>query len=259
MNNGLLLEQAGELERKIRNVADWLAQHEIGTFWGELTPEDGFLDATWDVDLAPEIEPFLALAKSAAARVVFIDCTRCDLEELVQQTSTSEAPELEALIARLSAHSGEVAEASIRWVSDRVVHEFTLSASWASDYFTAWERVQAASDDVDEDDLEDDGPDEDQVQSLAESLARNPKFQAARSGSQRMLVARRGLESAVVADKELLGAVVEAAKSIFELELKPDIERAEAEKVADLMAKGMTKAQIIQRLGISANKMKTKY
>lgn len=259
MTNLPTFAEQGELEPTMRRALAWLEQHGLGVFWGELESEQGFLDASWDVKLVPDVEVFLALAKTEEAKVVFVDCTICGTDELLEKAKSGESPDLERLAGILAPHAGELVEASVSWIGGRVLHRFTFGASWADDYFAAWELAESESDEHEDEEDVDDGPDEEEVRRHADVLARDPKFQAARSAAQRSYAARKILDDPVVADKKLLGAVLLEAKNIFEIEIKPDVDRRLADEVQRLKDQGLTKAQIARRLGISANKMKTMF
>lgn len=75
----------------------------------------------------------------------------------------------------------------------------------------------------------------------AVTLASDPRFQAARSRAQLLYAAKRVFDGAVIGNSELLAAVIDEAKRIFEIEIKPTKERQLAEEVATLRKRGLTK------------------
>jgi hypothetical protein len=253
------LAEGGELEPTIRRALAWLERNGCGVFWGRFENEECGLKAQWDVDVASDVEAFLALANGSGIKVLYVDCRLCEIRELLGKAKEGESPDLDRLTKILAPHAGELVEASLSWVGGGVVHQFTVGASWAEDYFEAWELAEPESDEDENDDDGEDGPDEEQVRRDADVLARDPGFQTARSAAQRSYVARRILDGSVVADKEMLAAVLLEAKNIFEVEIKPGAERQLVDEVQRLREQGLTKAQIARRLGISASKMKTMF
>lgn len=251
------LQSRGEVETTVRRALAWLESNAIGVFWGALKNDEAGLKASWDVDLAADVEPFLALAKAAAASVVFVDCILYEAKDLHDEEAATPSPDLERLTRELAPHVGELAEVTFSWVGARVIHQFTIKASWADDYFAAMQLV--GSDEDEDEDPDEDSPDEEEVRRHADALARDPKFQAARSAAQRSYAARKFLDDSVWADLELRLAVLSEAKNIFEVELKPEVDKRTADEVQSLRDQGLTKAQIARRLGISANKMKTMF
>lgn len=252
------LKEGGELEPTIRRALAWLESNGLQVFWGELEHHPGLLKATWDTERVPDFEPFLVLAKTSEARVVYVDCTICVTEGLLDLELAGDSPDFDRLAATLAPRVGELVEATLSWVGGSVVHSMTLSASWADDYFTAWQLAEDESEEA-EDDESDEDLDEEEVRRHAELLARDPKFQAARSSAQREFAARKILDESVRMDRALLEAVLVEAKSIFEVELKPDADRLLADEVQALKDQGLTKGQIARKLGISANRMKTMF
>jgi hypothetical protein len=245
--------KSGEIEPTIQRVLAWLEKSGLQVFWGELEHDPGVLVATWDTELVSDFEPFLVLAKTSEARVIYMDCTQCVTEGLAEAS-----PDLDRLAATLAPHVGELVEATLSWVGGSVVHSMTLSASWADDYFAAWQLAEGESEEA-EDDESDEELNEEDVRRHAEQLARDPKFQAARSSAQRAFAARKILDDSVRVDRALLEAVLDEAKNIFELEIKPDVDRRLADEVQALKEQGLTKSQIARKLGISANRMKTMF
>ena len=243
----------GELEPKIQQIAEWLASNGISAFWGELEQTEGLPTASWDTAHSDSIEPFLAAARQLKAQVVYVDCTRCDLSGFAKK---GVPPDLQRRAASLEDRTGQVVELCLSWLAAGVLHRLVLHASWSDGFFELTEELDQQGDDEDD---EEDGLDEAEVRQLAQLLASNAKFQSARSAAQRTYAARKCLDAAATEDRYILSAVIAEAKNIFEMELRPELDRLQSEQVQVLKEQGLTKAQIARKLGISANRMKTMF
>src|SRR2546422_438314 len=244
------LAGTGELEPRVRQALAWLEKNGMDVFWGRVQGENGFLRAVWDEDIVPDVESFLALAKRNEARIVFVDCTVCRRSDLSDETTSSDSEELQELLSKLAGHDGELAEVTLSWVAERTLFQFAFGASWAQDYVAALEHLDSGEDEDSEEDNEEDDLDDAEVERQAEILASDPMFKSAPSAKKQAYVARKVLDDAVTANRELFEAVVERAKIIFDLEVKPEEERRLIDKVEELRQQGVTRAEIARRLGI---------
>jgi len=226
MSGVVKLAERGELEGVIRDALAWLDQNNLVVFWRSIALGEGFLHADWYIELEPRAEKFLHVAKISGAEVVFIDCTLCHVERFEPARTEDPEDEQGRLLARVSAHDGEVVEVSLSWARDRILFKYTRSASWSDDYFDLCDRTSNGDGDEPDDEEDDDGLDEGEVRRYAEVLAKDSRFQAGRSKAQHLYAARRVLKADVVVQRELLAAVIDEAKSIYDLELKPTQERA---------------------------------
>ena len=248
-------EETG-LESVLRSALAFLGRQNLRVFWGSVSAPDELPHAEWDTALEPDVEKFLECAKGSGAELVFLSYTKCKLEVLGEGGSESQPGESMDRLENIRPHEGKIAEISLAWIRDRTMFEYTRTASWANDYF---EILDLDMEDPDEDALSQDKEpqfSEEEVGLAAMTLASDSRFQAARSRAQHLYAARRVLDHAVVANPEMLAAVIEDAKSIFEIEIKPTKELELAEQVEALRQSGLTKAQIAQKLKISANRMK---
>src|SRR5262245_38431663 len=251
------LSERGELEPAVREATSWLSENGIAVFWGRL--EGGNLPrGQWDSAIAASSAAFLTLAKVMGARLVFVDVTVCEVKKLASRVTDHSIDGVTELLSRLYDHDGQIAELTLSWIGEGIVLEFSNSASWADEYY---QLLEAAEDEDAEESENDDEtvPDEEEVRKHAELLARDPRFQAAKSDAQRRYAAKRTLGPLLEGQMNVLEAVLEEAKSVFDLDVKPELDRKLAEDVERLRAEGLTKGQIARRLGISANRMKSMF
>src|SRR2546422_2897712 len=219
------LAETGELEPQLHQALAWLEKNGMDVFWGQIQGEDGFLRAVWDEDIVPDVETFLALAKRNEARIVFVDCTVCKQADLPGEATNSDSAELQELLSKLAGHAGELVEVTLSWVAERTLFQFTRGASWAQDYFAALEHLDSSEDEDSEEDDEEDDLDDAEVERHAEILARDPLFKSATSAKKQAYLARKVLDGAVTSHPEMFEAVVERAKIIFDLKVKPEDDR----------------------------------
>jgi hypothetical protein len=248
-----------ELEALLRTALAILERQELRVFWGSIAASDELIHAEWDTELEPGVEKFLECAKASGADLVFLTFTKFAKGALGGDGGEFSRGERVHHLEMVHEHEGEIAQISLAWTRDQTVFEYTRSAPWADDYFDLLE--EGAKEAAEEEENEDDEPqiDEKEVARIAATLAMDPRFQVARSGAQHLYAARRALDGAVVSNRTLLDAVIEEAKSIFAIEIKPKRDRELAEQVEELRRRGLTKGQIAQRLNISANRMKTMF
>jgi len=257
---GKVTKTHDSLTMTVDEITTWLERNGLQTFWGAIESsgdETHFLWATWTSEASSDWKAFLTLAKDCNAKVVFIDRTILRLDEFAKDQELPLSSEVQRLVDRLRPHDGQIRYVELQWLWGPVVMRFTKSADWNTDL----EKLERSALIVDggDDEEYDTGESllsDSEVQRYAVGLASDPSFQVAKSTAQRRYVARKILPSEHALPEEDVGRVVDRAKVIYEVEIKPKQQADLAERVEKLREGGSTRAQIARQLGLSSERVK---
>jgi hypothetical protein len=248
----------GDLAATFAEITLWLDQNGIRRFWGAISTVDGDSRlplATWNTEINSDWKDFLSLGKDLGAGIVFIDRTVLRLDEYLDDVDLPGSDEVQSLLRLLRPHDGEIRDLELQWTIGSIVMRFICLAAWNSDL----ERLDRLSSDEDQDEDEETGEsaiDEEEVERHALTLANDPSFQAAKTNAQRRYAAKKLLAERSIGRHEDTLRILDEAKSIFELEIRPKQQVELVRRVEELKESGATRAQIAKQLGLTSERVK---
>ena len=95
---------------------------------------------------------------------------------------------------------------------------------------------------------------EDEIRERAKTLAKSERFQRAKNEKQRLIVTKEAFNNESL-DHNSLVEISYYAGTLFELDIKPVIERKLRKKVQALKKRGLTKSQIADEIDLSIYKV----
>jgi hypothetical protein len=145
-------------------------------------------DSGWLVELGPgqlDVQAFLALAASAGARLLYLEESHLDPEndsvmaDVDDQPTSPEARRLQAEIRDLSEqHQGDRSRVTVAFAAGWVLHLWRTQADWYSTLLTLAGELGLLLDEDDDSDAAG-GPDEADVERLAQEVLALPQFRTA--------------------------------------------------------------------------------
>ena len=248
----------GDLAATFAEITVWLDQNGIRKFWGTITTVDGDSRlplATWNTEINSDWKDFLILGKDLGVGIVFIDRTVFRLDEYLGDVDLPGSDEVQSLLRLLRPHDGEIRDLELQWTLGSTVMRFICLAAWNSDL----ERLDRLSSDEDQDEDEETGEsalEDDEVERHALTLANDPSFQTAKTNAQRQYAAKKLLADTSIARHEDMLRILDDAKSIYELDIRPKQQAELVRRVEELKQSGATRAQIAKELGLTSERVK---
>jgi hypothetical protein len=116
------------------------------------------------------------------------------------------------------------------------------------------EELEAAEAEVEEEEI----PEltEKEIEELASELANNELFQKATNQNAKRFALKKKFPKLVEEHYRQISAIIDQAKGIFELEIKPQMEKALDDQIADLAKQGLNKDQIAKQLRVPVSRVK---
>ncbi len=211
-------------------------------------------------------EDFIQMAATLKCPIVVVDVSRLEqadwdrasaiLEELDshQEGGPSAAQRESILNARDCV--GQLASVSLTIFPSGVPRiELTKSTVWCDDLFGLLEDEEDIGADLDE--PGDDGEDDEVSEAMARALALSPAFQRAKTAAAREFEARKFIRANEPAGRVSVqsGEVAQLAKSIFEGEIRPQLEAQARARARELLDAGMPKGEVAEKLSLTKREL----
>jgi hypothetical protein len=266
-------ELAGEID-EIAKAADELS---ISIILGTLD-EKKLPMVDWDIGSPSTWKSYLAMAKNLGCSFVVLERYGFDqtaLEELGPEPPDGEnseefADEEQAdrqnefdakwkeIVLEHASYYGSLLGFALYYFGGGVCHKYNKHAAWYTKLTEAaaalkGELEAAEAELEEEEDLE---LTEKEIENFASELAQNELFQKATNQNARRFVLKKKLPEIAEQHYRQISQIIDQAKGIFELEIKPEMEKALDNQIADLAKQGLDKDQIAKRVKVPLSRVK---
>ncbi len=236
----------------------------------------------WKPQESSERKPFLELAKRMGVSLIVLEQFEFeedtiehlrpeqieteDFEEEDEEgkkdegTDRSSQENEEAWIAikrKYERYYGHMCAYLLHWVKDGVCYSFDREASWyqalAADVEELEGKLEAETKEVEKaiPELTDE-----EVEEIASKLASDEFFQKATNNSARQYALKKRFPEVFAQHPGRVSEIVNQAKGKFELEIRPELEKALDRNISTLCKDGLSKEQIAKRLKVSISRVK---
>jgi hypothetical protein len=268
---------ADELAREIDDIRQAAGDLAItivpGTF-----DEGKFPIVDWDTHSTSTWKTYLAMAKDLGCPLVILekyDFDEAAMEELGPgQAEGEDADEIdeeeeldcesefearwEKIVRENVGYYGLSYTYSLYYFSGGICHRWNKEASWylklADEASRLSAELEAAQAELQEEEIPELTVKE--IEETAFELANYELFQKATNQNAKRFALSKKFPKLVEDHFSQVSAIIDQAKGIFELEIKPEMEKALDNQIAELVKQGLNKDQISKQLKISASRVK---
>jgi hypothetical protein len=268
---------ADELPREIDDITqaagDLSLTIVLGTFDEEKLPV-----VEWDTSSPSTWKAYLAMAKTLGCLFVVLEKYEFDqktLEELGpeqpdgedgEEFQGDEQPDRESesegkwekITREHAGYFDSLYAFALYWFSGGVCHKYDREANWYTKLTEAARalkgELEAAEAELEEEEI----PEltENEIEEMASELASNELFQKATNQNARRFALKKKFPKVREEHYHQISEIIDQAKGIFELELKPELEKALDNQIADLAKQGLNKDQIAKKLKVPVSRVK---
>lgn len=269
---------ADDLAAEVKALEQTCQEHAITVIPGTFERE-GMPTVNWETPAPNDLTIYFNLVKSVSNPLVVLEKYEFDEEAFEElRTGNSEADddtsvltgeeetadrelleELDTLRTKYSRFYGSLHTYTLNWIKDGVCYTYEREADWygelIADLQELNDKLEAA---LAEDESEEEVPELTKVEigNFASELARDELFQrATNQASRRFAFQRRHPDIAENHPREI-PEIIDQAKGIFELEIKPEQEESLDQQITDLSNQGLNKEQIARKLRISVTRVR---
>jgi hypothetical protein len=268
---------ADELTREIDDIAHAAADLSLTIVPGSIH-ELKFPVVEWDTSSPSTWKTYLAMAKTLGSSYVVLekyDFDQTALEQLGPERPEGEereefedeeqadgANEFEATWEKItqeySEHYGSLSAFALYYFSNGICHRYDREADWYTKLTNAAsalkEEMEAAQAESEEEEI----PEltEEEIEEMASELAKYEVFQNATNQNARRFALKKKFPKLAEEHHQQIFEIIDQAKGIFELEIKPELEKALENQIADLAKQGLSKDQIAKKLKLPVSRVK---
>jgi hypothetical protein len=185
-----------------------------------------------------------------------------DDEEFENEEQTEGENEFEAkwekIVQEHIGYFGSLYAFALYYFSDGICHRYDREAHWYAKLTEAVkslkEELEAAEAELEEEEIRE--LTEKEREDIAADLARNELFQQAGNQNARRFALKKKFPKLVEEHYLQISEIIDHAKGIFELEIKPELERAMDNQIAELSRQGLNTDQIAKKLNLPAARVK---
>ncbi len=266
-------ELALEIDEIAQAAGDLSLTIVLGTFHEEKLPVVG-----WDTSSPSTWKTYLAMAKNLCCTFVVLEKYEFDqtaLEELgPEQPEGEDGEELEGgeqadresefeakwekIVREYAGYYGSLYAFALYYFSGGVSHKYDREANWytkLTETASALKgELEAAKAELEEEEI----PEltEKEIEEIATELANNELFQKATNQNARRFALKKKFPNLVEDHYRQIAEIIDQAKGIFELEIKPELEKALDNQIADLAKQGLNNDQIAKKMKVPVSRVK---
>ena len=246
------------LDSVLERIDSLARNKEVALIPGFLSNEFLVPQVHWSLEKIEDIELFFEQASRLGSGVLVLDkvsiCNE-DIESAILKLDQNgdTADEKRKELANALGESERLGMVRLHFLSTTPAAVFSLEMQT--------ELNSLLFDEQDEDDWDDEDDDvssisNEELDQASERLARDKKFQSANKNSQKALIAKRFFYSELMENDDFpIYEIIERAKCVYEVEIKPELDLQLADEAQKLMDSGMNKKDIAKKLGISTDKL----
>jgi len=230
----------------------------------------------WEIGSTQTSSTYLALAKNLGCTFVVLERYEFDQEALndlnpkpteeendekPEEVQNADRPDLERrwekLVNEHASYVGLLYAFDLYYIGDGICHKYDREASW---YTKLAEAASALKEEMraTEAEMEVEIPDltEVEIEETATQLAHDKLFQSATNQNARRFAFKKKFPQIADEHHAQTTEIIDNAKGIFELELKPELEKTLDTQIIDLAKDGLHKEQIAKKLRIPVSRVK---
>ncbi len=266
-------ELAHEIGEITQAAGDFSLAIVVGTFDEEKLPV-----VDWDTTSPSNWKTYLALAKNLGCPFAVLEKYEFDQEEMQKlgpeesngedgdefqdEEEAERASEFEAkwekIVREYDRYYGSLYAFSLYYFSGGVCHKYDREANWytkLTETASALKgELEAAEAELEEEEI----PEltEKEIEEIASQLASNELFQKATNQNARRFAFKKKFPKLHEEHHHQISEIIDQAKGIFELEIKPELEKVLDNQIADLAKQGLNKDQIAKKLKVPVSRVK---
>lgn len=253
------------LQNILTSIKKWCKDNDISIFNGNVS-DNAATQVTWEKTSDTDWETYIAVAKKSETKIIILDVIINDIdtedEDIVDYRQTLIDEELqkeyEDALKVIKKKKGQVAFFTMSFFNNHVCYGYSHLSEWVEDYSIV---CGAFSEENEEDDEYDDNEfsnlrperlSEEKIEKLARKFISNEKYLAAKNPVQRNEIIETLLKQETIGNPLNSWAVRRKAESIFETEIRPELDEEIRKKVLQLKSTGLKKIEIASKLNISS-------
>jgi hypothetical protein len=240
--------------------------------------ENNLPTVVWETSSPSALKGYLAAARKLQSKLVVLEQFEFNQEALEQlgpeqsEEDGSEEPEddeqterankLESkwqeIVREHAGYYGSLYSFALYFFSEGICYRYDKEADWYVKLTEAAnslkEEMEAAEAELEEEEI----PDltDKEVEEIAIDLAKSELFQQAGNQNARRFALKKKFPELIEEHYRQTSEIIDQAKGIFELEIKPEMEKALDEQIAELAKTGMSKDQIAKKMKVPISRVK---
>jgi hypothetical protein len=268
---------ADELAREINEMGQAAGDFAITIVPGTFNEEE-FPVVQWDACSTSTLKMYIEMAKNLGCpfivleKHIFDEATLEDLgperpeeediEEIDGDGEADRAGEFEVTWNKIAneyaRYYGSLYAFSLYYFSGGICHQWESEASWYVELTKVASELKAELELAQAELKEEVIPEltEKEIEELASELANYELFQKATNQNTKRFALKKKFPKLVVDHYRQVNAIIDQAKGIFELEIKPAMENDLDNQIAELSKQGLNKDQIAKQLKVSTARVK---
>ena len=232
----------------------------------------------WDTSSPSAWKPYLAMARKLDCVLVVLQQYGFDQEtleelrpegsegeydeELEDEEQTERAKELaakwEKIVQEHFGYYGSSYAFALYYFNDGICHRYEKEAEWYTKLTQAAnslrEELEAAEADLEEEEIPELSDDE--IERIAADLAKSDLFQQAGNQNARRFALKKKFPKIIEEHHRQITEIIDQAKGIFELEIKPEMEKALDNQIVELSKQGLNKDEIAKKVKVPVARVK---
>ncbi len=266
-------ELAREIDEITQAASDLSLTIVLGTFDRETLPV-----VDWGTSAPSAWKTYLAMARNLGCPLVVLEKYEFDqeaLEELGPEEPEGENGEefedeehaeresefktkWEKLVREYAAYYGSLYAYALYYFSGGICHTYERESNWYAKLTEAASALKTELEAAEAELEEEEVPEltEKEIEEFASELANNELFQKATNQNARRFALKKKFPKLVEDHYRQVSEIIDQAKGIFELELKPELEKVLDNQIADLAKQGLNKDQIAKRIKVPVSRVK---
>jgi hypothetical protein len=265
-------ELALEIDAITKAAQDQSITIVLGSFDNEKLPL-----VEWETSTPSALQIYLGLAKNLGCSFVVLEKFQFD-EEVMEElrAGQSEAGDgmepddgeegeasiqfeakWEKLTHEYTTHYGSLYSFALHYVGGGICHTYEKESSWYKKLIEAadvlreeFELAEAATGEEEIPELTDK-----EIEALGAKLANNDLFQKATNQNARRFALSRSLPEVAAEHPHQVSDIIDHAKGVFELLIKPELEKALDKQISELSQQGLSKDQIAKKLKVPLSRV----
>ena len=229
----------------------------------------------WESPELSDWKPFLELARRLGVSVIILEQLEFDedfLEDLrpegietggnhedeADEGALQYKAEWEAIRQKYETHYASTGAYMLHWMKEGICYSFERQTSW---YLELTELVHELKEKVEAESVEaqqEEPPDltVEEVEQIASELAQEELFQRATIRSTRLHAFRKRFPKLCQEHPGQVSEIIGQARGVFELEVKPELEKAVDQQIESLSKEGLSKEKIAKKLRITVSRVR---
>ena len=245
-----------KLRDAVESIVKWCHDNDVAIFYSDLD-ETKLPEVEWSKTIEHDWKTFLGVVKHAKAPILVMGYVDNDVDIEAEEISVhrskledEDREEFEEAITIVKKTQGQVFYLKMGFVHQNVFYTYVDFAEWADEYFDV---VNAISEEEKEAEKSEAHQQTERAEMLARMINANAEFINGTNPVLRNKIAMKLLEDEAGIEEYKKRSVARRAETIYEVEMKPKVEKELKKKILDLKSKNLKKVEIASKLKISVD------